>query len=95
MANSNRVTLGSNVSATGSAVLYTGGPSLFMATATFGGGTVKLQVLLPDGSTWVDVAGGSLTAAGTSAVLWLPPGSYRVNVATATGVYAYLASAPV
>lgn len=64
-----------------------------MATATFGGGTVKLQVLLADGSTWVDVAGGSLTAAGATAVLWLPPGSYRVNIATATAVYAYLASA--
>jgi hypothetical protein len=93
MANAQRVNLVENASATGSAKLYKGGPSTFSATATFGGGTVKLQVLLPDGSTWVDVAGGSLTAAGMTAVLWLPQGQYRANIATATAVYAYLNSA--
>jgi hypothetical protein len=84
-------TLVANASATGSAVVLKGGTYSFMATATFGGGSVKLQVLLPDGTTWVDVAGGSLTAAGATAGLALPPGSYRANITTATAVYAYVA----
>lgn len=91
MSNTQRETLLENASATGSGVVFKGGPSSFMATAAFGGGTVKLQLQMPNG-TWVDVAGGSLTAAGATAVLWLPPGTYRANVATATAVYAYLAS---
>lgn len=87
-----RVTLVENASATGSALLYKGGRSVFMAEATFGGGTVKLQMKTPNG-TWVDVAGASLTAAGVTAGLYLAPGEYRANIATATAVYAYLAGA--
>lgn len=92
MANSQRLSLVENASATGTGKLFKGGPATFMAEATFGGGTVKLQVQSPNG-TWLDVAGGSVTAAGATAVLWLAPGLYRANIATATAVYAYLASA--
>ena len=44
--------------------------------ATFGGGSVKLQTLGPDGSTYLSVNGtaGDFSANGTSAVLYLPPG---------------------
>lgn len=78
-----------NASATGSAMQWPGGRAVFAVTATFGGGTVKLQMLGPDGSTWIDVADGSLTAAGTK-VVEVPVGQVRANVATATAVYASL-----
>jgi len=88
------IILASNASATGSAQTWPGGPGLFSATATFGGGTVKLQFLLPDGSSWADADAASgttyttLTAAG-GGIFELPPGAQiRVNIATATAVYA-------
>lgn len=56
------------------------------ATATFGGGSVKLQKLLGDGSTFVSVSSGTdFTAAGYNTVS-LPPGQYRFTIATATAV---------
>lgn len=86
----NSYTLLSNVAATGAGIpVNQGGKYVFAADATFGGGTVKLQLQLPTG-TWVDVASSSLTAAGISVGLDLPPGQYRGNVATATAVSAYL-----
>lgn len=91
MANTQCLTLASNASATGSAATFQGGYAIFTAKATWGGGTVKLQMQNPNGD-WLDVSGGSLTADGTSASLRLPPGQYRANIATATAVYAYLAS---
>ncbi len=90
MSNVNNYTLASNSSVTGSAVRVKSGIYVFQATATFGGGTVKLQSLLADGSTWVDVAGGSLTAAGQSVGLYLPAGQYRANITTASAVYCYI-----
>lgn len=90
MANVDNYTLASNLSATGSAVKVKSGIYVFQATATFGGGTVKLQSLLSDGTTWVDVAGASLTAAGQTVGLYLPAGQYRANIATASAVYAYI-----
>lgn len=87
--NSERITLVSNASATGSDFTFRGGRAMFMAEATWGGGTVKLQVKSPNG-TYIDVNGGSLTANGTSAALYLPQGLYRANIATASAVYAYL-----
>lgn len=89
MAKGGSVVLVENASATGSSKQWPGGRGVFMAEATFGGGTVKLQTQSPNG-TWVDVASASLTAAGT-AVFYLPPGPVRANIATATAVYAYVA----
>lgn len=78
----------SNISATTSAFALRGGRYMCAASATWGGGTVKLQVLGPDDSTYLDLpTGTSFTANGTAAALDLPPGQYRVNVATATAVY--------
>lgn len=87
--NTQRIALVENASATGSGFSFKGGRAVFMAEATFGGGTVKLQVQSPNG-TWMDISNGSLTAAGITAPLYLPPGVYRANIATATAVYAYL-----
>ena len=83
-----------NASATTSAAKLDGGIYTLFATATFGGGTVKVQALSNDGSTWIDVANGSLTAAGSAGPLYLPPGQYRINIATATAVYAALTRVP-
>lgn len=83
--------LADNASATTSAFVWNGGRGAFMAKATWGGGTVKLQYLLPDGSTWVDVGPDvELTADGMGG-FELPPGHIRVNIATATAVYAWIA----
>ena len=87
MANGYRATLAENASATGSAVHWPGGEGVFMAEATYGGGTVKLQAKSPNG-TWIDVDGASTTAAGTKAFK-AGAGDIRVNIATATAVYAY------
>ncbi len=89
-----KVVLGENVSATSSGFMWLGGKGMFMATATFSGGTLKLQMQIPDsGGTWVDIknpAGNavSLTAAGCIS-FDIPAGQIRLNVATATAVYAY------
>jgi len=84
----------SNASATGSAVLWKGGRGMFSAVATWGGGTVKLQILLPDGATWVDVDKSgdtfvTLTADGLGE-FELPSCSIRANIATSTAVYAWV-----
>lgn len=55
----------SNATATGSAFEWYGGKGTFCVVGTFGGATVKLQMLGPDASTWVDVGSSTtLTAAG-------------------------------
>lgn len=75
-----------NASATSSSVQWGGGRGVFCATATWGGGSVTLQYLGPDGSTWLTAAT-ALTANGLIA-FELPPGQIRAAVATATAVYA-------
>lgn len=89
-----KVVLGENVATTQSGQQWKGGKGVFMSTATFGGGTVKLQIQMPDaGGTWIDVKNPegnsvSLTAAGML-FFDLPAGQIRVNIATATAVYSY------
>lgn len=83
--------------AIGPVTIY-GNRYLFSVTATFGGGSVALQGLLPDGSTYAtvpDVAGNavSLTVAGWKLVD-LAPGQYKILITTATSVLATLASVP-
>jgi hypothetical protein len=61
-----------NASATGDAQQVSfGGRYLMVASGTFSGATAKVQILGPDGSTYIDVADASLTAAG-SKVIYLP-----------------------
>lgn len=92
MAQGGAAVLGENAGAgNGSAVAWPGGQGVFMATATFGGGTVKLQTQMRDtNGTWVDVDGASLSAAGTK-VFYLGPCPIRMVATTATAVYAYAA----
>lgn len=74
-----------NISATTAAFALIGGKYMLTCSATFGGGSVTLQTLPADGSTWLTAAT-AITAAGT-AVVDLPPGQFRFAVATATAVY--------
>lgn len=89
MSNQSAVVLGENVAATSAAMEWAGGSGIFTATGTFGGGTVKLQ-FLSLGGVWLDVgASVTLTANGCGGFT-LPAGtSIRVNIATATAVYAH------
>jgi hypothetical protein len=80
----------SNASATGSRVIWPGGPGVFKVVGTFGGATVSLEFLGPDGSTWVAMgADTTLTAAG-GAQFTNDPGPIRASVTggTPSGLYA-------
>lgn len=82
-----------NASATSSAFYLRGGKYGMTVSATFGGGSVTLQKLAPDASTYV-TALTAFTAAGYATVD-LPPGQYKVAVATATAVYAAVDPIPI
>jgi hypothetical protein len=76
----------SNASATSAVMQWPGGRGWFSAKATWGGGSVGLQYLLPDGATYV-AAHTALTADGGVA-FELPPCLVKAVVTTATAVYA-------
>lgn len=82
----------SDISATTSAFTLAGGRYDVQVTATFGGGSVTLQSLSVDGSTWF-TALTAFTAAGRASAD-LAPGQYRFAVATASAVYASIAAVP-
>lgn len=97
----------SNISATTAAFPLTlGGKYSVSVVATFGGGSVKLQQLGPDGSTFLDQQAAfnnagteadlviSTFAANGTKVLDLPPGQYKFTIATATAVYASITRVP-
>ena len=77
-------------SATGASTpIAFGGDYCFAAAGTFGGTTVGLDMLGPDGATWIavrDSAGAiALTAAG-AVIVSLPAGSYRASITGGAGV---------
>lgn len=75
-------------------VVWPGGLGMFTAEATFGGGTVTLQVFSPNG-TWVTVGTDTTLSANGAAGFVLPNGArIRVAIATATAVYAYASTMP-
>ena len=81
----------SNAATTGAAVSATaGGSYIWTAAGTFGGATVKLQALGPDGQTWLDVA--ALSAPGSTGVVVGEDASVRVAVSggSPSGLYATL-----
>lgn len=96
----------SNISATTSPFQLQGGIYSVDVVATFGGGTVKLQKLAQDNSTYVDLqaafpnAGvevdlvvGNFSAAGNK-VFALAQGTYRLTIATATAVFVNISRIP-
>lgn len=82
-----------NISASTAAFPLLGGLYGVDVVATFGGGSVTLQRLSADGSTYV-TALTAFTAAGYGTV-YLPPGSYRLTVATASAIYASVTRIPI
>lgn len=77
------VTLLSNAGVTGAGKGFSGGAAVFVMLPGSGGATTALEVLGPDGSTWVGISG----ASGTSAMalpLELAPGTYRASVTGGT-----------
>jgi hypothetical protein len=75
--------------APGNSVQSHGGRHVLQGYGTFGGGTLALQVLMPDGVTWVSVGpqNGVVTqfTANGSCVVYLCPGQYRVGLAGSAG----------
>jgi len=76
----------------GADVIWSGGHTAFIGESTFGGGAVKLQIKLPQG-TYADVSSVTLSAAGMVAT-FLPPGTYRAVATTATANYYKLVKIP-
>jgi hypothetical protein len=70
-----------------------GGYYILSASATWGGGSVTLQIVGPDGSTLISTAL-TLTANGQVGG-YLPPGTYQITVTTSTAVYAVVQSVPI
>lgn len=81
-----------NISATTSGFKLAGGKYGIAVAATFGGGSVGLQKLHSDGTTWLAVIT-ALTAAGYTTAD-IPAGTYRLVIATATAVYASIERIP-
>ena len=83
-------TLLSAASATGSAVpVAFGGDYCFAAAGTFGGTSVGLQMLGPDGSTWIalhDSAGAIALTESGAVIVSLPAGLYRASITGGSGV---------
>lgn len=75
----------SNISATTAAFTVDGGLYATDVVATWGGGTVKLEKLSADGTTYVTVA--TYSANTYDGPQYLPAGTYRFTVATASAIY--------
>ena len=88
----------SNISATTSAFTLAGGLYGIDYAATWGGGSVTLQKLAGDGSTYVTVqlADGfdAIWSSNGFDLAQLPPGTYKLAVATATAVYVQINRIP-
>jgi hypothetical protein len=82
----------SNISATPANFTLRGGKYAILATAT-GSGTMGLQMLSPDGVTFVAVHTAFAAVTGFI-VVDLPPGSYKFVLATFTAVYASICRIP-
>ena len=95
MLSSFSVTLLQNANATSAAKNWPGGRGSLVVSGVFGGTTVQLQGLGPDGATWVAV-GSALTSAG-QVLFEMPPGQIRALVTggTPSGLYAQAARVPV
>lgn len=85
----------SNIAANTASFYLKGGYYMVTAVATFGGGNVELQGLGPDGSTFLSAPTPlKLTAAGMIAG-YLPPGTYRFTITTATAVFCSVTGVPI
>jgi len=79
-----------NASATGDEVVWGGGMGVFACEGTFGGATVTLQYLGPDGTTYRAMGTDTTLTSGGAGVFIFPPGVIRALVAggAPSGLYA-------
>lgn len=86
-----KATLLNNASATGQSVTIPGGRYIWSAQGTFGGATLTLQALGPDGSNYMTVT--SMTAAGAVEVAVGEGTAMRVSISGGppSGIYSSLA----
>lgn len=78
--------------ATGAAIECPGGICTMVVVATWSGGTVKLQMLGPDGTTWVDAGTNTTFTANGNGVAYLSPCMIRGFISgSPTGVFASIA----
>lgn len=92
MATSSEARLFSNIAATTAAFSLLGGKYGIAANAT-GAGTMGVQMLGPDGSTFI-AAHTAFAAVTGFIVVDLPPGQYKFVIATFTAVYASICRIP-
>lgn len=83
---SNPVVLLTAAAATGSAINWPGGIGIFEVAGTFGGATISLQFLGPDGTTWITAGTGTTFTAANGGIFYLPPGPIRATVTGGAGV---------
>lgn len=77
---------GSNLAATSSVFTVNGGKFSLDISGTWGSGNAQVELLGPDGSTWLNV--GSSVTANIVQTLDLPSGQFRVAITSgATAVY--------
>lgn len=68
----------------------------YMVAAVFSGTSVELQAIGPDGSTVLSLpTPAKLTASGTIAAGYLPPGQYQFTLTAATGVTCSVSGVPI
>jgi hypothetical protein len=92
--NKGSVQLASNAGAGNTtAKQWFGGKGCLIGSATWGGGSAKLQTQAANG-TWVDIPSTTLSADGTLNVD-LPRGTIRAVIATASAVYLDLVHEPI
>jgi hypothetical protein len=84
--------LASNISATTSPFTLAGGNYGIDYIATWSSGSVTLERLAGDGSTYVTVA--TAFAANGYISVYLPPGTYQLVVDTSTAVYVQIVRIP-
>lgn len=84
----------SNISANTADFQLRGGKYGMSCVATFGGGSIKLQKKGADGTTYQSVSSGTDFTAAGYATVDVPPGNYRLTIATASAVYADVCRIP-
>ena len=84
--------LASNISATTAAFNLQGGQYAFEYSATWGGGSVTLERLGPDKTTFIACA--TAWSANGYATAYLPYGTYKLVVATSSAIYAEIIRIP-
>lgn len=83
-----------NAGATDEFQLQGGVYNVHAVAAAWGGGNANVQMLGPDGATWLDHFASGIAANGIKEAAYFAPGTYRVNVTTTNSVYINIVRVP-